>query len=105
MADLLGDAVVRFRLVPMARNFTFLLPAIESLDGGYATLVDGWQVPYAPIIDRTRCQDHVPAESFTEFLRLAESEFRSVFTLAEQEITAVIVLAAAVVSALARRVR
>jgi hypothetical protein len=90
LADLLGDAVVRFKLVPMGRNFTFQLPAIESLDGGFATLVDGWQVPYAPVIDRSRCQDAVPAESFSEFLRLAGDEHRSIFTLAEQEITDVV---------------
>jgi hypothetical protein len=90
LADLLGDAVVRFKLVPMGPNFTFQLPPIESLDGGLATLVDGWQVPYAPIIDRTRCQDAVPAESFSEFLRMAGDDHRSVFTLASQEITAVV---------------
>jgi hypothetical protein len=90
LADLLGDAVVRFKLVPMGPNFTFQLPAIESLDGGLATLVDGWQVPFAPIIDRTRCQDTVPAESFSEFLRMAGDEHRAIFTLASQEITAVV---------------
>jgi hypothetical protein len=90
LADLLGDAVVRFKLVPMGRNFTFTLPAIESLDGGLATLIDGWQVPYAPVIDRSRCQEAVPAESFSEFLRLAGDQHRSIFTLAEQQITGVV---------------
>ena len=51
-----GDTIMWFALVPMGPNFQFELPAIESLDGGYATLVNGWQVPYAPIIDRSRCE-------------------------------------------------
>ena len=46
LAQTLGDTIVWFALVPMGPNFRFDLPAIEELDGGYANLVNGWQVPY-----------------------------------------------------------
>src|SRR5690606_35378001 len=56
LADLLGEAVVWFAIVPMGPNRTVPLPAIDTLENGIATLVNGWQVPYAPILDR-QCPD------------------------------------------------
>jgi hypothetical protein len=88
LAETLGDTIVSFALVPMGSSFTFELPAIESLDGGYATLVNGWQVPYASVIDRDRCDS--PAESFSEFLRLVGRHHRAVYSLGRKEITAVV---------------
>ena len=44
LAETLGDTIMWLTLVPMGPNFQFELPAIESLDGGWATLVNGWQV-------------------------------------------------------------
>ena len=55
LAETLGDTVSWFALVPMGADFRFELPAVEELDGGYANLVNGWQVPYATVIDR-RCE-------------------------------------------------
>ena len=72
----------------MGPNFQFELPAIESLDGGYAQLVNGWEVPYAPVIDRSRCES--PAESFSEFLRLVGADHRAVYDLGQAEITSVV---------------
>ena len=97
LAQTLGDTIVWFALVPMGPNFRFDLPAIDELDGGYAKLVNGWQVPYAEVIDR-RCDtpgtDQDPpgqaAESFSEFLRLQGSAFRSLYDLGRGAITAVI---------------
>ncbi len=89
LAETLGDTITWFALVPMAANFQFELPAIESLDGGYAKLVNGWQVPYASVIDRSRCEDAYPAESFSEFLRAADGNFRAVYNLGRASITAV----------------
>ena len=66
-------------------NFTFELPAIVELDGGYAHLVDGWQVPFAETIDRSECES--PAESFSEFLRIVGTEHRSRFSIGEGAIT------------------
>jgi hypothetical protein len=97
LAQTLGDTIVWFALVPMGPNFRFQLPAIEELDGGYANLVNGWQVPYATVIDR-RCdtpgtEDDPPgqaAESFSEFLRLQGTAFHSLYDLGAGEIIAVI---------------
>ena len=94
LAQTLGDTIVWFALIPMGPNFRFDLPAIEELDGGYANLVNGWQVPYARVIDR-RC-DSPPdapgaaAESFSEFLRLQGTAFHSLYDLGRGAITAVI---------------
>ena len=75
-------------------NFRFELPAIESLDGGYAHLVNGWEVRYADVIDRSRCEDgeatDVAAESFSEFLRLAGENHRSLYDLGRGELIAVV---------------
>ena len=91
LAQTLGDTIVWFALVPMGPNFRFDLPAIEELDGGYANLVNGWQVPYATVIDR-RCagQPGESAESFSEFLRLQGEAFHSLYDLGRGAITAVI---------------
>ncbi len=88
LAELLGDSIVTFALVPMGESFTFELPAIEALDGGRAVLVDGWRVPYASVIDRSECES--PAESFSEFLRLVGPAHRSEYSLGKAAITAVI---------------
>ena len=55
-----------FALVADGANLQFELPAIAELDDGYADLVNGWQVPYARVIDRTECDPDVA--SFAEFL-------------------------------------
>jgi hypothetical protein len=97
LAQTLGDTIVWFALVPMGPNFRFELPAIEELDGGYAHLVNGWEVPYAPVIDR-RCdsqpgeeaQPGESAESFSEFLRLQGANHRSLYDLGRGAVTAVL---------------
>lgn len=87
LAETLGDAITWFALVPLLPNFQFELPPIESLDGGYANLVNGWQLPYAPVIDRSRCEEKYPAESFAEFLRLAGEDHRAIYSFGRSEIT------------------
>jgi len=87
LAETLGDTIVWFALVPTSVNFQIELPAIESLDGGYAQLVNGWQVPYAPVIDRSRCD--TPAESFSEFLREVGRRHTSQYSLIQGEIVSV----------------
>ena len=56
--------MVWFAIVPLATSQTVALPAIVSLDDGYATLTNGWQLPYAPELERQCARDF---ESFTEF--------------------------------------
>jgi hypothetical protein len=87
LAELLGDTVRWFAIVPMAPSFRFELPPILELDGGLAHLANGWAVPYAPVIDRSRCDANV--ESFGEFLRVVGSNHLSLFDLGAGEIVAV----------------
>ena len=88
LAETLGDAIVWFALVPMSSNFQIQLPAIDELVGDDAQLVNGWQLPYAPVIDRSRCDS--PAESFSEFLRDVGRRHRSIYRFGPNEITAVV---------------
>jgi hypothetical protein len=87
VADLLGEAVVWFALVPAGANRTVDLPAVDTLDGGIATLVNGWQLPFAPVLDR-RCPD----EDFTSYRDLRSvlgDDFTSVYSLDERRLVAV----------------
>ena len=87
IADLLGDGVVWFAIVPLATSQTVALPAIVSLDDGYATLTNGWQLPYAPILERQCARDF---ESFTEFREELGDAFTSIYRFADGEITDVV---------------
>lgn len=88
LAEMLGDTVSWFALVPTEPSFRFELPAIVELDGGLAKLTNGWAVPYAPVIDRTPCETS-QAESFGEFLRTVGQAHTSVFDLGTGRIIAV----------------
>jgi len=88
VADLLGEAVVWFAIVPMNLDRTVELPAIDTLDEGIATLVNGWQLPYAPILDR-RCGD-ADFGSYRELRNTLGDDFTSVYTIAERRLTAVV---------------
>jgi hypothetical protein len=84
----LGDSIVWFALMPMeGGEFRFQLPAIVELDDGFATLENGWEVPYAQVIDRTDCDPD--ATSFANFLDEHGTDFVSIFDLTEGAIVAV----------------
>lgn len=87
VADLLGEGVVWFAVVPMGSNNTVDLPAIDALADGLATLVNGWRVPYASVLDR-RCRDQEFA-SYREFRDVMGDEFVSVFDIESRELLAV----------------
>lgn len=87
VADLLGEGVVWFAVVPMGSNNTVDLPAIDALADGLATLANGWQVPYASVLDR-RCRDEEFA-SYREFRDVMGDEFVSVFDIESRELVAV----------------
>jgi hypothetical protein len=93
VVDLLGEAVVWFAVVPAgAATSGVPLPAIDTLDEGVATLVNGWQVRYAPILDR-RCTTPGGEEEFTSYRELRDSlgeDFTSLFDTADQRLTAVV---------------
>jgi hypothetical protein len=86
VADLLGEAVVWFAIVPAGANRTVDLPAIDTLDDGVATLVNGWQLPFAPVLDR-RCDEDFA--SYRDFRDTLGDNFTSVFGLDERRLIAV----------------
>ncbi|MCU1396948.1 MAG: hypothetical protein JWN62_57 [Acidimicrobiales bacterium] len=87
LADLLGDAVVWFALVPVADGLKVELPPIVALlDDGIAQLSNGWHVPHASIVDRSCPQE---TSSMTEFIRDFGPESTTIVDVAKQEITQV----------------
>jgi hypothetical protein len=86
VADLLGDAVVWFAIVPSGPRFTIELPPIDELVDGYAVLDNGWEVRYAPVLDR-RCD--TDTESFSEFQKKFGKKSTSIIDPGENQITAV----------------
>lgn len=94
VADLLGEAVVWFAIVPMGSSPTAVsLPAIDTLEAGVATLVNGWQLRHAPALDR-RCRDAQGADeefdSYREFREVFGDDFTTLFEIPEQRLTAVV---------------
>lgn len=87
VADLLGEAVVWFALVPMGSGKTVPMPAIDTLDDGMATLVNGWQVGFAPILDRRCAREEF--ESYSQFRTLLGDDFTSIFDIDERRLSAV----------------
>lgn len=94
VADLLGEAVVWFAIVPMGTSPTTVsLPAIDTLEDGVATLVNGWQLRHAPALDR-RCRDAQSVDeefdSYREFREVFGDDFTTLFEIPEQRLTAVV---------------
>lgn len=93
VADLLGEAVVWFALVPMGRLRNVEMPAIDTLDAGTATLVNGWQVGYANVLDRRCVQPDGSGEqeftSYREFREAFGDDFISIFDIDERRLVAV----------------
>jgi hypothetical protein len=89
VADLLGEGVVWFALVPMGNDRSVPLPAIDSLENGVATLVNGWQLPHAPALDR-RCGANELFESYRQFKQVLGDNFTTVYGIDQRELTAVV---------------
>jgi hypothetical protein len=87
VADLLGEAVVWFALVPMGTNQTVRMPAIDTLGDRLATLVNGWQVGFAPVLDR-RCGDE-QFESYRDFRRTFGDDFTAIYDIDDRRLSAV----------------
>ena len=87
IADLLGEAVIWFRLEPVAPGGVVDFGPIVSLDDDVATLADGLQLPYAPVLAR-RCDTEF--DSFSAFRRELGESFVSRYTLSERRLTDVI---------------
>ncbi len=87
LADVLGDAVVWFALVPQAARATAELPAVVDLTEGFAVLENGWRIAYPPIIER-ECGD-LDIPTFSDFLERHGPGSMSIVDLNEQQLTTV----------------
>ncbi len=86
-ADLLGDAVVWFAILPQAPRATVELPPIIDLQDGYALFENGWQVRYAQVIERDCGNIDIP--TFRDFLRRFGPDSVTVVDLELEEVTTV----------------
>jgi hypothetical protein len=86
-ADMLGDAVVWFSILPQAPRSTVELPPIIDLDDGLAIFESGWRLPYAPVIER-EC-DGVDLPTFSDFLRRFGPDSVTIVDLRTRQVTAV----------------
>jgi hypothetical protein len=87
LADMLGDAVIWFAIVPQAPRATVELPPIIDLDDGRAVFESGWRIPYAPVIERDCAGEDIP--TFSDFLRRFGPDSVTVLDLETRQITSV----------------
>ena len=87
LADLVGDAVLWFALLPRGPNRTVVLPPIVDLEDGYAIFENGWEVKYPPVIERECGDEDIP--SFSDFLRRFGPNSTSIVDLETQLVTSV----------------
>jgi len=86
-ADLLGDGVLWFSIVPGSPGATVQLPAVsEVLDGGWARLANGWVVRHAPKVDRS-CPE--ASASLSDFISTYGDRATSTFNFEQQELVKV----------------
>ena len=86
-ADLLGDAVLWFSVVPGVPGPTVDLPAVtELLDGGWVKLANGWVVSHAPVVDRSCPED---TASLTEFIDAFGVTAKATYDFERQQIVKV----------------
>lgn len=86
-AQVIGDAVVWFALLPIGSGDVVELPAIDTLQGGRAQLVNGWRLPYARVLER-RCP--VEFASYREFRAVLGDRFDAIYSLEFERIVAVV---------------
>lgn len=87
LADMLGDAVVWFAILPQGPRATVELPPIIDLDEGRATFDNGWRIPYAPVIERDCGGEDIP--TFSDFLRRFGPDSVTILDLESRLITSV----------------
>jgi hypothetical protein len=90
LADLLGEAVVWFAILPQGPNATVELPPIVDLQEGFAIFETGWQLPYPPVIERDSVTCSEDIASFSDFLRRFGPNSVSVVDLKTQQVTKVL---------------
>jgi hypothetical protein len=87
LADMLGDAVVWFAIMPQTFSATVELPPILDLVDGYAVFESGWRIRYAPVIERD-CEG-LDIPSFSDFLRDHSEDSVTVLEVASGEVVEV----------------
>lgn len=86
-ADLLGDAVLWFSIVPVGQRNTVELPAVtDILDGNRARLANGWVVSRADVLKRNCDRD---TNSTRDFIRRFGVNATSTFSIDEQRLLSV----------------
>lgn len=86
-ADMLGDAVVWFAILPQAPRATVELPPIVDLEDGEAIFENGWLIPFPPVIERDCPGEDIP--TFADFLRRFGPESVSIVDLTTRQVVAV----------------
>ena len=91
LADVLGEAVIWFAVLPKGPRETVELPPIVDLQEGYALFENGWEIAYPPVIDRDddgtcRGQD-IP--SFSDFVRRFGPNSTTIVDLETQKVVQV----------------
>lgn len=86
-ADMLGDAVVWFVILPQAPRATVELPPVIDLVDGQAVFENGWRIPYASVIERDCAGEDIP--TFSDFLRRFGPDSVTVVDLESREVTSV----------------
>ncbi len=86
-ADLLGESVLWFSIVPLLpRNVVALPPIAELRDGSKVALTNGWIVPHANSVERV-CDDDTT--SLTDFIRRHGAGSTTQFSLDDQQVVSV----------------
>lgn len=86
-ADLLGESVLWFSIIPLGARNTVVLPAVTELrDDGTVRLENGWIVPHAEVINRLGCDD---TTSLTDFITRYGPGSTTSFSLDEQQVVSV----------------
>lgn len=87
LADMLGDAVVWFAILPQAPSATVELPPITDLNNDLAVFDSGWRIPYAPVIERDCDGEDIP--TFTDFLRRFGPDSVTIVDLETRQVSSV----------------
>jgi hypothetical protein len=86
-ADLLGESVLWFSIIPVGARNQVLLPAVTELrDDGTVRLDNGWIVHHADVVKRLGCDD---ATSLTDFINRYGEGSTTAFSLDEQAVVSV----------------
>lgn len=88
VADLLGEAVVWFELVPVQPGYKVnAAPIVAILEDGIVRLANGWLVRAADSVDR-RCHTETP--SLSDFIRDFGPGSTTIIDVTTQKVTAVV---------------